>query len=320
MKNEDMTLRQKLYSQKIYQINQTIQEFKGICEIDKKQFINFSILDYYTRKFNSLAIDNRRWSFEEGGQEIENIKKCFLDSNHSEFWKDFFGHIEKDEIEAKNESLTYFKENVKPATMLKPDDFHFHLLNLYQSYSLDQDKNIDGVVFRNFKKFMKERKKLRYAIGEFLNEDQYKNTYNDYPWINMRFVFESANDDDVYTFSSQESAIDIPHTKNRDEKTKEIEKHSSNINKNERELYQNYIVPIIVGYRDPNSNDEKDLFNGCWYNKKGEKQYLLSSDKIKELIPQFKFWLFVYSCGSFYISLSIQVRIFNRRYSSSRNP
>ncbi len=33
-----------------------------------------------------------------------------------------------------------------------------------------------------------------------------------------------------------------------------------------------------------------------------------------------EFRLFVYSCGSFYISLSIQVRIFNRRYSSSRNP
>jgi hypothetical protein len=31
-------------------------------------------------------------------------------------------------------------------------------------------------------------------------------------------------------------------------------------------------------------------------------------------------WLIVSECGSFYISLSIQVRIFSRRYSSSRKP
>ena len=72
--------------------------------------------------------------------------------------------IKKEVIEDKKESILYFQENIRSEAKLN-DDFHFHLLNLYQSYPLNSDENIDGVIFRNFKKFMEKRECLCYAVG-----------------------------------------------------------------------------------------------------------------------------------------------------------
>ena len=224
---------------------------------------------------------------------MNNIKECYI--NDKTLWENFFSKIEKCGIEDKKESIVYFQENIRSAATLNIDDFYFHLLNLYQSYPLNSDENIDGVVFRNFKKFMEKRECLRYAIGELLNE--YENTYNDYPWIDMEFVFESGSA--VNSFSSQEFAknkdTDIEYTteENRTEKIKQIGKICDIVKNDEygMRLYREYIVPIIAGYSHPNSKRHEDLFDGLWYNDKNERQFLLSADKTKELISKFKFIL-----------------------------
>lgn len=296
MKKEGMSIEQKLYPQNIYQINQTHEEFNRICKIKKDQFISFGILDCYTKKFNSLVVDRNRWSFEGKDQAIvKNIKECYIDDTYKTLWQNFFTQIERCGIEDKKESIVFFKKNIGSKAKLDIDAFHFHLLNLYQSYPLDSDENIDGVIFRNFKKFMKKKECLCYAIGKLLNENEYKNTYNDYPWIDMRFVFESGST--VNSFSSQEFAKnkdnDIEYTaENRTEKIKQI-RNNCDIAKNDEsgmKLYRDYIVPIIVGYPHPNHEHGEYLFNGLWYDK-CEKQFLLSADKTKKLISKFKFIL-----------------------------
>ena len=89
MKKEGMTDEQKLYPQNIYRINQTHEVFKRICEIRPDQFISFGILDYYTKKFNSLVVNANRWSFEGGNYAIvNNIKECYI--NDKTLWENFF--------------------------------------------------------------------------------------------------------------------------------------------------------------------------------------------------------------------------------------
>jgi hypothetical protein len=275
---------QRLYFNKIYQINRKLEEFKQVCGIEKKRLVSFNILNPYNRKFNWYVVNNNRWEFD--AQIIQNINDCM----DCEQLKPFYEELKKLNIEELVDSIKYFENGERKngnSSKKKMKDFHFHLLNLYQYYPHQEDGGIDGVVYRNFKS---KKKRLLYTKGELLTK---YNNFDIYPWINMTFIYEFEKE--IMSLSSQEQQLDgkvqdVEFTKKTFNNEIEKIKSSKPYNFSSRKkVYFNYIVPLIMGYFHPDLKKE-ELFDGKRYGKKSEK-FLLEDDTIKDLIKRFKYIL-----------------------------
>ncbi len=276
-----MNDKQKLYPQKIYQVNYVLEEIRKICEI-KDQLVGFSILNYFTQKFNNFPIHSDRWEF--NGKICNNIIGCLKTKKHKDDWKYLFEHIESVGLEVLQESVDYFKKIMEEkCTLLTSEEeykeFHYHLLNLYQSFPIDSNEYIDGIVFRNFKK---KQTRLLYATGELLVE--MGKTYNVYPWIDMTFVYESG--EKIRSISCQEyGGKDCDMVYIADVTREKIKMTIKNKVSIKPSVYFDYLLPIFAGYLSP-SGDATLKYDG-----KHKNTYLLSKSYIRNLLVKIKYIL-----------------------------
>ena len=272
---------QKLYPHKIYQINQKLEELKWICGI-KERLFTFSVLNPYSRNFNWLVVNNKRWAFDE--EILSNINGCF--EKHGELWQNLLKKLKNQNNEVLADSIKYFEVKIKNNNLSENDceDFHYHLLNLYQYYPHDSDIGIDGVVYRNY---INKRKRLLYAKGELITKDMLN--FHNYPWIDMVFIFES--DIKIRSLSAQERQggnikNDVEYTETTyDDKIGYIKENTTEKSFQE-EIYSKYIIPLIMGYPDP--CDSTKLFNGKW-RKNGKDEFLIEEELIRKLVNEFKY-------------------------------
>jgi hypothetical protein len=288
-KGRKMNNEQMLYHHKIYQKNRLLAEFKRVCGIDEKRTVSLSILNFHNRKFNWYVVGDNGWTFDE--HIIKNINEC-MDREQSE-WESFYDKLKKLDIEGLDESIDYFKSGDRKTAdsgEKEMSEFNFHFLNLYQYYPHEALTGIDGVIYRNF---INKRKRLYYAQGEL--QPGLKN-FDIYPWIDMGFVYKSG--EEIRCLSAQEKMPnnlreDRKYTTRAtfDKKIKEIQEIKTTA-LSEDKVYFNYLVPLIMGYPDPN-NDNND-FKGRWIKKKGNEkkgkiEYFLDDDEIRTLLTKLKY-------------------------------
>ncbi|MGR3174573.1 MAG: hypothetical protein ACUZ8N_08255 [Candidatus Scalindua sp.] len=290
-----MNNEQKLYYHKIYQKNRLLEEFKQVCGIEKR-LVSFNILNFHNRKFNWYVVDNNRWKFDE--QIIQNINDCMDSEQLKDERKSFYEKLKKLNIEELVDSIKYFENGERKdgnSSKEEMEDFHFHLLNLYQYYPHEEDDGIDGVVYRNFKN---KRERLLYTKGELLTD--LEKSFRIYPWINMTFIYKSY--EEIQSLSAQEQQSngaekDIEYTTEEtfESKKHEIAGRTKNKKKVEsgdelaKKIYFHYMVPLIVGYSHPDPA-KGGLFDGGKF-QDGEKEYLLKAETIRELVNKYKYIL-----------------------------
>jgi len=272
--------KQTLYSQKIYQVNQALDEFKKVCKLGN-QFIGFCGLNYYNRKFNWYVVD--RWDFNKNI--VNNIKECCM--KHNEEWKNYLKELENLKNEALKESIKYFDEIIRSTSGISEsseeycENFHFHFLNIYQSYPIDSDKYFDGIMYRNFRR---EKGQLRYATGETLSNLQ--DAHHAYPWLDITLNFKGRKE--ITSFSCQECGEDEYDIKYESPDRKiivstKLKKPPSSAHSQADKLYFYYLLPIVARYNHP-------VKKGEWYEGKyNQNDYLLQHDHV----APYKFLLFI---------------------------
>lgn len=271
-----MDFPQSLYSQRIYRINKLIGNLKEVFGLDE-YFVGFDTLNYYTLKFNWYAIHQERWRFDT--EIVHNIKCCY--KNHESKWKSLFSKLKALNQIALNESVRKFEGEIEEGS---PDAerIHYHLTNMYQSYPIDSDKFLDGVIYDNFRRLKKGNNRLTYAKGTFLADDK---NYIIYPPIKFQFFFlngsDVANDESICPQEKHEYASNRVHSN---------ASHSPQGAPYDLEdIYFRYIVPLLVGFEDPGQQTRR-LFNGKVGKKPGcnKDKYLFSTDDIKKGISGLK--------------------------------
>ena len=280
-----MDFPQSLYSQRIYRVNKTIENLKEAFELEK-YFVGFDTLNYYTLKFNWYAVDKKRWSF--GSDIINNIKDCY--DIHKDKWGSLFSQLIGLNRIALNESMGEFKSEMGKRS-LDAKRIHYHLMNMYQSYPIDSDKFLAGVIYRNFKSFRIGNKRLSYAKGTFLTGTEYNGTYTIYPWIRFQFVFRDCSEDEAECFlCCQEKAEDLPLDDCNGGNSKARGKTPGAISDREN-IYFHYIVPLLVRFKDP--VEDSKSFNGKVAKIDGANadRYLFSTEDIKKGISGFEYIL-----------------------------
>ncbi len=199
-KKSSMSAEQKLYPQLIYRINSILSDIKSDLERDCKEgelFIAPSVLDPYTRTFNWLMVNNKRWKFlsTEERKDIEN----FIKSNWKQFEKEF---IHRKEMKTVSDAIDIIKESDKKSD----EDYHFALLSIYQFYPNNPKKYIDGIIYRNLARRAKEIKgknhRINYAQVTLRCEEENKKTYILYPWVEIK-IFDNEDTEKI-KYSCQE--------------------------------------------------------------------------------------------------------------------
>lgn len=269
-----------LYPQKIYPLNYAIDEFKKVCKLDDDLLFGLCVLNYYNRKFNWHVVHMNRWQFDV--DLVNNVKKCREVCDKE--WTDFFRVLQSLKNEALKESIEYF-DKIKHDTNKTSEfleEFHFHFLNIYQSYPIYSDKYFDGIVYRNFRR---EKARLRYATAEVISD--LKNTYDIYPWLDIKFFYE--NGEKITSISCQEyggNGTDIEYKFLQKIKIRKNLKPFKFEHTHAEKLYLYYILPIIAGYPHPDNSEKR--YDGM-YDKTINNKYLL---KPKHVVP-YKYILFI---------------------------
>lgn len=293
MKSEkkEMNEKQILFAEKIYQINHKFDEFKQKCKFGENP-IGFCTLNNHNRKFNWYIVDKERWCF--SNKIVGNIKKCC--KKEEKIWNSFLTELRQLDNDAINDSIEYFDKFTRSASVNLGDneEFHFHFLNIYQSYPIHSGKYFDGIVYRNFKK---KKKRLINATAELLVDK--KATYHVYPWLDITFNYEYSEKEkciegiesieSIKRISSQESDSNGCDIVKSEHEVTEMENHFTS-NKftptNAEQLYYYYLLPIMAGYQHP-SHKKICPYDGKYMNKN---KYLLDHKHIR---LKHKFLLFI---------------------------
>lgn len=283
-----MTVKQKLYPQKIYQVNRAIDEFKKECGLGN-QFIGFCALNYYNRKFNWYVVHKDGWDFTPKSRIVNNIKECC--KKHASEWKEFLKELTSLYNEALKESIEYFDKIISNTNGISEsseeyyeeyyEEFHFHFLNIYQSYPIYSDKFFDGIIYRNLKK---KKKRLKYAIADTLSDSDLKHTCTIYPWIDITFYYEDG--EAIRSFSCQEYGkegcdieIEIGVNLTAEEIKSKIRILEQFQHTHVDKVYYYYLLPIMAGYPHPNSKEKPMPYNGKYKNDDND-EYLLKQEHI----------------------------------------
>lgn len=285
-----MTVKQKLYPQKIYQVNRAIDEFKKECGLGN-QFVGFCALNYYNRKFNWYVVHKDRWDFTPEPCIVNNIKECC--KKHNKEWEEFLKEWKSLYNEALRESIEYFDKIISNTNGISESSeeyceaFHFHFLNIYQSYPIYSDKFFDGIIYRNLKK---KKKRLKYAIADTLSDSDLKHTYTIYPWLDITFYYEDG--EEIRSFSCQECGkegcdieigadLAVEEIKSKIRILEEFQHTPAD------KVYY-YLLSIMAGYPHPkpsnckgqaNSKDKPMPYNGKYKNDDND-EYLLKQEHI----------------------------------------
>ena len=268
-----------LYPQKIYPLNCAIDEFKEVCKLGDTLF-GFCVLNYNNRKFNLYVVYKDRWKFDV--ELVNNVKKCCKKQN--EEWKDFFGVLKSLKNEALNKSIEYFEKINSDTNKISEslEEFHFHFLNIYQSYPIHSDKYFDGIVYRNLRR---RPVRLRYATAEVISD--LKDTYDNYPWLDIKLLYEDS--EKITSFSCQEyggNGTDIEYKFLQKTRIRKNLKAFESEHTKAEKLYLYYILPIIAGYSHPDHPDNSEkLYDGMYDNS----EFLLKP----EHVAPYKYILFI---------------------------
>ncbi len=191
-----MSREQKLYSELVYRINAALPDVT--YKLLKKSYmkgstVTPSVYDPYSRKFHWLSVHDDRWAFQDpkpdpkmGKDRFEQIRENVR--NKIQAKKSEWEHFQQEYKEAGHWESVRDSFDVLGGRSSDPEEFHFALLRLHQLYPIDSEKYIDGIVWRNVKRRVKENRKnprIDFAEGRLLFHQFL--TYIDSPWAEMGF-------------------------------------------------------------------------------------------------------------------------------------